>query len=61
MSRFVRPEEQLGLHKGSVYSTTHSENPAKSAVAKPVSLLSPLIAITVHSYIFDIENLLFFC
>ena len=38
MSRFVRPEEQLGLHKGSVVSTNHSENPAKSSVAKPVSL-----------------------
>ena len=38
MSCFVRSEEQLWLHKWSVYSTTLSKNPAKSAAAKPVSL-----------------------
>ena len=42
-SCFVHPEEQLGLHKKSVYRSPYRENPTKSAVAKLVSLL-----VTIH-------------
>ena len=58
-SHFVHPEEQLGLHKK--VSTDNHTAKIQQKVLWPNLFLcsSPFIAITLHSYIFGIEILLF--